>query len=81
MAPQKNPTKKRKSTLDSVLSTVERGFAAVADDMPIANSVIFISHHLGAPLGGGRNPRRAKARTPVPREGRPSYRVNPDRPC
>jgi hypothetical protein len=32
MAPKK-PTKKRKATLDSVLSTVERGFAAVADDI------------------------------------------------
>jgi hypothetical protein len=29
----KNQTKKRKATLDSVLSTVERGFAAVADDI------------------------------------------------
>jgi hypothetical protein len=29
----KNPNKKRKATLDSVLSTVERGFAAVADDI------------------------------------------------
>jgi hypothetical protein len=32
MAPRKQ-TKKRKATLDSVLSTVERGFAAVADDI------------------------------------------------
>jgi hypothetical protein len=29
----KTRTKKRKATLDSVLSTVERGFAAVADDI------------------------------------------------
>jgi hypothetical protein len=29
----KNPNKKPKATLDSVLSTVERGFAAVADDI------------------------------------------------
>ena len=29
----KTQTKERKATLDSVLSTVERGFAAVADDM------------------------------------------------
>jgi hypothetical protein len=29
----KDRTKKRKATLDSVLSTVERGFAAVADDI------------------------------------------------
>jgi septal ring factor EnvC (AmiA/AmiB activator) len=29
----KNRTKKRKATLDSVLSTIERGFAAVADDI------------------------------------------------
>jgi hypothetical protein len=28
-----NPTKKRKARLDSILSTVERGFAAVADDI------------------------------------------------
>jgi hypothetical protein len=36
MAPKKpieKPTKKRKATLDSVLSTVESGFAAVADDI------------------------------------------------
>jgi hypothetical protein len=29
----KNRTKKHKATLDGVLSTVERGFAAVADDI------------------------------------------------
>jgi hypothetical protein len=29
----KNPTKKRKASLDAILSTVERGFAAVADDI------------------------------------------------
>jgi hypothetical protein len=29
----KNPSKKRKATLDSVLATIERGFAAVADDI------------------------------------------------
>ena len=29
----KNPTKKRKATLDSILSTVERGFAAVSEDI------------------------------------------------
>jgi hypothetical protein len=29
----KNRTKKPKATLDSVLSTIERGFAAVADDI------------------------------------------------
>jgi chromosome segregation ATPase len=32
MAPKK-PTKKRKATLDDILSTVERGFAAVAEDI------------------------------------------------
>ena len=29
----KKPTKKRKASLDVILSTVERGFAAVADDI------------------------------------------------
>jgi hypothetical protein len=29
----KNPNKKRKATLDAILSTVERGFAAVAEDI------------------------------------------------
>jgi hypothetical protein len=33
MAANKKPTKKRKATLDSVLSIVERGFAAVAEDI------------------------------------------------
>jgi hypothetical protein len=33
MAPTKNSTKKRKATLENVLSTVERGFAAVAEDI------------------------------------------------
>jgi hypothetical protein len=31
--PAKNHTKKHKATLDSVLSTIERGFAAVSDDI------------------------------------------------
>jgi hypothetical protein len=33
MAAKKKPTKKLKATLDAILSTVERGFAAVADDI------------------------------------------------
>jgi hypothetical protein len=31
--PAKNPTKKRKASLDAILPTVERGFAAIADDI------------------------------------------------
>jgi hypothetical protein len=33
MHAKKKPIKKSKATLDSVLSTIERGFAAVADDI------------------------------------------------
>jgi gas vesicle protein len=36
----KNPNKKRKASLDAILSTVERGFAAVADDITDIKSKI-----------------------------------------
>ena len=54
MAPKKpieNPNKKRKATLDSVLSTVERGFAAVADDITDIKSKMATKDDI-ANLGG-----------------------------
>jgi hypothetical protein len=42
-----NRTKKRKATLDSVLSTVERGFAAVADDITDIKSKMATKDDIG----------------------------------
>jgi hypothetical protein len=42
-----NRTKKGKATLDSVLSTVERGFAAVADDITDIKSKMATKDDIG----------------------------------
>ena len=47
----KTQTKERKATLDSVLSTVERGFAAVADDITDIKSKMATKDDI-ANLGG-----------------------------
>ena len=48
---EKTRTKKRKATLDSVLSTVERGFAAVAEDITDIKSKMATKDDI-ANLGG-----------------------------
>jgi len=47
----KKPTKKRKASLDVILSTVERGFAAVADDIAYIKSKMATKDDI-ANLGG-----------------------------
>jgi hypothetical protein len=47
----KNPNKKRKASLDVILSTVERGFAAVADDIADIKSKMATKDDI-ANLGG-----------------------------
>jgi hypothetical protein len=44
----KNPTKKRKASLDIILSTVERGFAAVAEDIADIKSRMATKDDLAA---------------------------------
>jgi hypothetical protein len=44
----KNPTKKRKASLDTILSTVERGFAAVAEDIADIKSRMATKDDLAA---------------------------------
>jgi septal ring factor EnvC (AmiA/AmiB activator) len=47
----KKPTKKRRASLDAILSTVERGFAAVADDIADIKSKMATKDDI-ANLGG-----------------------------
>jgi hypothetical protein len=44
----KNPTKKRKASLDIILSTVERGFTAVAEDIANIKSRMATKDDIGA---------------------------------
>jgi hypothetical protein len=46
--PAKKPTKKRKASLDIILSTVERGFAAVAEDIADIKNKMATKDNLAA---------------------------------